>query len=44
MGEQGKRKESLNGEQGKRKESLNGREEKEKGVFEWETRERERRV
>ena len=32
------------GEQGKRKESLNGREEKEKGVFEWETRERERRV
>ena len=44
MGDRGKRKESLNGEQGKRKESLNGREEKEKGVFEWETRERERRV
>ena len=32
------------GDKGKRKESLNGRAGKEKGEFEWERRERERRV
>ena len=32
------------GDKGKRKESLNGRQGKEKEEFEWETRERERRV
>ena len=32
------------GDKGKRKESLNGRQGKEKGEFEWETGEREKRA